>query len=45
VTATEISDVRAAALDSGRSWLLVALGVVTVVGVALFYWGTAPESD
>ena len=32
-------------VTGGYAVPLVALGVVTVVEVALFYWGTAPETD
>jgi MFS family permease len=32
-------------ITGGYTVPLVALGAVTVAGVALFYWGTAPESE
>ena len=32
-------------VTGGYTVALLALGAVTVVGVALFYWGTAPETE
>jgi hypothetical protein len=33
---------RDAALDSGRGWVIVALGIVTILGLGFFYTGTGP---
>jgi MFS family permease len=32
-------------IEGGYAVPLVALGVVTVIGITLFYWGTAPENE